>query len=557
MPSEVTNIKSELAGIGRLLQSHPLAVPAYQRNYSWSAEQVDAFWYDLQATLISDRAYHFLGTVVLSSYESAPERLMVVDGQQRLATATMLLGAIRDECLEQGDLMLANAIEETFLYRTSFHSERREPRLLLNKNDVKFFQELVLENRLGNVPPDTTSHKLIAAAYKRLSSLLSDDLQAAGPLRGERLRSWIDLLSDSANVIVVLVSDDSDAFAFFETLNDRGLAISINDLIKGYLVGLCRDNLDLAERLWDSIDRELDDHSTASSTQFLRYWWTAHHGATRERDLFRAIRRSIREPVEALEMLEELSTAATTYAAVLDTRHAWWADYPVRCRTSLDILLRFRQDQYRPLLLAALERFDVVELTCLLENLVSFAVRSYVARQPANINERYYAEAAVSVFRGRSVNSTDALRDLSPVSLDDEAFFEAFALRDAVRSKAARYLLTALRRSQEGEFDATIFAEDAERKYRVVRLTGENTRQPTRNSSQPRSTRLGSMFLLPVRESRQLPEEFAPRLEAIRDLSPESAIPSASDIFSSHWIDERQRAMARQAVLLWPRFGTA
>lgn len=558
MPTEFTNIVSELTGIGRLLRDRALAVPAYQRNYSWSAEQVEAFWYDLRAALISDNSSHFLGTVVLSSGESNRGRLMVVDGQQRLATATMLLAAIRDEFADQGQLQLAKTVEETFLFRTSFHNGQREPRLLLNKNDVDFFHDFVLDRSLGSDAPDTPSHKLIAAAYGRLSALLTEDLQAAGPLRGERLRSWIDLVSDSASVIVLRVSADTDAFKIFETLNDRGLTMSINDLIKGYLVGLCRDDVDMAERLWDGVDREFDDYSTVSTTRFLRHWWAAHYGSVRERDLLRAIQRSVTTPKEALTLLEALSGSATAYAAALDPRHGWWSDYSERCRTSLGILLKFRQDQYRPLLLAAQEHFDPRELTKLLENLVSLCVRSSISRQAANVTERYYAEAAVSVSRGHRNRSANALRDLVPIFVQDDPFIEAFAARDGIRPSVARYLLTALRRLEEGEPETIIFNEEEEADYDVVGLiTSKNSWQQPHSTMQSGAARLGNMFLIPANRIAHLPEELAPRLEAIRDLSPKSGLPPRSDLLGGPWLDERQRRMAHQAGLLWPQHGTA
>ena len=79
-------------------------VPLYQRTYSWSKDQHERLWSDL-VLLAEDRqanreATHFLGSVVLapspSNGPTGVHRYLVVDGQQRLTTLSILLAAIRD-----------------------------------------------------------------------------------------------------------------------------------------------------------------------------------------------------------------------------------------------------------------------------------------------------------------------------------------------------------------------------------------------------------------------------------------------------------------------------
>jgi uncharacterized protein with ParB-like and HNH nuclease domain len=107
-------LKYEASGIAALLRTRSLSVPFYQRSYSWrSAEssgsgaetsddklQVVDYWTDL-ITSFHNKVSYFLGTVVLAR-GGADGRQLVIDGQQRLATTSLLLAAIRERFNAEG-----------------------------------------------------------------------------------------------------------------------------------------------------------------------------------------------------------------------------------------------------------------------------------------------------------------------------------------------------------------------------------------------------------------------------------------------------------------------
>src|SRR5271157_5101335 len=91
-------ISFEHIGIGNLLRSGRLRVPPNQRSYKWEEEHVTDLFQDLTKAIDGDD--YFLGTIVLTgAVNPIPE---VTDGQQRLATTSILLSAIRDFFLERG-----------------------------------------------------------------------------------------------------------------------------------------------------------------------------------------------------------------------------------------------------------------------------------------------------------------------------------------------------------------------------------------------------------------------------------------------------------------------
>ena len=91
-------------------------VPINQRSYAWEDDQVTDLFQDFAAAIAGDDSHYFLGTVVLTHGESGiPE---VADGQQRLATATILLAAIRDFLFTHDNLTHTTSIQTDYLMTT-------------------------------------------------------------------------------------------------------------------------------------------------------------------------------------------------------------------------------------------------------------------------------------------------------------------------------------------------------------------------------------------------------------------------------------------------------
>lgn len=85
-------------------------VPIYQRSYSWDLNQIHDFWHDITRA-ISDGGEYFLGTLVFSNSDD-DGLTSVIDGQQRLATTTILLAALRDKWSEQGKLKISQTYSD-------------------------------------------------------------------------------------------------------------------------------------------------------------------------------------------------------------------------------------------------------------------------------------------------------------------------------------------------------------------------------------------------------------------------------------------------------------
>ena len=97
--AKLDHIRINLDGIGHALADRYLSVPAYQRSYAWEEKQITDLFADIANAIAKGKQEYFLGSIVVIDKENGQE---VVDGQQRLATISILLSAIRDYFLQNG-----------------------------------------------------------------------------------------------------------------------------------------------------------------------------------------------------------------------------------------------------------------------------------------------------------------------------------------------------------------------------------------------------------------------------------------------------------------------
>jgi uncharacterized protein with ParB-like and HNH nuclease domain len=141
--SPLRSIDIELEGIGHVLSDNTLAVPVYQRSYAWEERHVRDLFQDLADAIARHEPEYFLGSIVVIENAAGP-RPEVVDGQQRLATTTILLAAIRDYIYGREDRQRASDIERMYLITRHIRSQEETPRLQLNESDHDFFMKRIL-----------------------------------------------------------------------------------------------------------------------------------------------------------------------------------------------------------------------------------------------------------------------------------------------------------------------------------------------------------------------------------------------------------------------------
>jgi uncharacterized protein with ParB-like and HNH nuclease domain len=229
---------------------------------------------------------YFMGPLILSRTDDAT-RLAIIDGQQRLATASILLSVIRDRFASLGDSLAAGKIATDFLGSRDRRSGELEPKLQLDLPDRRFFFETVSRESGSPTSASRESHRLM----DRARQFFSDQLSANEPDAESDLRSylhdWVDYLDRSAVVLLAVIAEQSDAFMIFETLNARGQGLAIADLFNNYLYGLARESIEEVRLYWRQSEDRIIDVDEQSLPQFLRHYWCSRHAFVRESDLYR------------------------------------------------------------------------------------------------------------------------------------------------------------------------------------------------------------------------------------------------------------------------------
>lgn len=549
----------EHKGIGLVLAHNRLRVPLNQREYSWEEEHVEELFSDFSTAIDkSDRPTYFLGTIVLTrGNDDVPE---VSDGQQRLATTTILLAAIRDYLKSVKDFPRATAIEQEFLKTTDFETTDTVPKLQLNVDDNEFFKAYVVDGE-HHVLAKRESHKRI----KRASQLAAEHMATIlEPYTKEssktvRLQQWVKFLREVAEVIVLRVPDIINAFVMFETLNDRGLKASQADLIKNYLLSFCRDMIPQGQQSWAQMTAVLESLGQGDiSVTYLHHLLIIKNGPTREREVFDRVRSAVTSQPRALEFLDELATSANDYAALFNSDHRKWNEYGTKTRKHLSTINQdLRVEQIRPLLFAVAKYFSVNEAKAAFKLFVAWSVRFLIVGGRGGLLERNYALRAVDVASRKIKSAAELATAMEEVVPSDALFESAFSEARLSHTYFARYVLRALELKAKGEAEPELVPSNEENAVNVEHVLPENPDgawdiEP--KTAEANYKRIGNMVLLQAKKNHVLGNSpFTVKRPVLKTsafaLTAEVATPAKWGLKE---IETRQKRLAKLAVQTWP-----
>lgn len=213
--------------------SRQFIVPIFQRNYSWQKSQYEQLWFDiLRASKFKEKQNHFIGSIVyidMGTPAGRPQQLLLIDGQQRLTTISILLCAIKDYVqkfnLETKLINLAK-IKNQFLYNSDEIDEDRY-KLLLNVQDKETYIKLI-DNIIFTVNKPATN---IIKCYEFFYERIEDFIKQYGQI--DEIYAGIFKLS---LVSISLDKDSDNPQMIFESMNSTGKDLSQTDLLRNYLL---------------------------------------------------------------------------------------------------------------------------------------------------------------------------------------------------------------------------------------------------------------------------------------------------------------------------------
>jgi hypothetical protein len=213
-------------GIGKLIMDNRFAVPNHQRDYSWTEDQVRQLFDDIEGALEKESAVYFLDLMVF--LDTKKPQLIVLDGQQRLATAVVIFSAIRSWLAQYTEYQDdATKIQEWFIGRSELGEKIPEPRLTMNSANDKTFNDFVIKSvaikdirtALDGLKKQDRNRKLLEAAvfaHNRVAELAAKKGDATATAK--YLFSFVQFLRDRVSVVKLSVASEEAAYTIFETL---------------------------------------------------------------------------------------------------------------------------------------------------------------------------------------------------------------------------------------------------------------------------------------------------------------------------------------------------
>lgn len=555
MPKPSTLI--EIKGIASVLNSTRLEVPLHQRPFEWTEEVVE-FLDDVGDAFGRNREDYFLGSLVIISPPSG-ELPKVLDGQQRLAVVALLLTGVADQFEKIGDEKRSQTIRSRYLTIFDIAEGMERPQLKLNQTDDLYFRSILTSMPSEPDQGAPESHWRLWKAHQSISGWLSKKLEnISDPVKW--LADFTEYLGESAYVIYFTVADDANAFLIFETMNDRGLDLSIADLLKNYLLGRSGEDLQTVLNRWTIAMASLGTYGGENLfTVFLRHFWSSKHGLVREKELYRSIKSRVTTSANVMDFANEVESNSNLYAAILSPEHEFWSEASATARERIRTLHLLGLEQYRPMLLSVLAHFQLEDVEEILRLLISWNVRLLiVGGLGGGAMENHYCELGKTIRNGE-LKSVEAIASRAASFIPNDAVFrDSFATARVAKAYLSRYYLRTLELQAKGKPQPELVPNIDPGELTLEHVLPERPLQDawpqfSEEERKAYTKRLGNMLLLKQKMNAKVrSSSFSTK----RDIYSDSDLlltkkVAESDEWTKEAIEERQNYLAGLAIKAW------
>jgi hypothetical protein len=410
-------------------------VPRFQREYSWTKEQVTELWEDTFSCLHSleggsfEHEEYFIGALVLVGSDKA-SAYQIVDGQQRLTTLTIALSVLCERFIQIGRRNLADAIYQNYIAGTD--DEGNDYFKLQNESPRPFFQKCVQHIDKAQEPPQTTEEETLFAAYTDLLAFTDRAKLATRVGKDELsdsqyenlLKAVRDQLVSHLKVIFITVAEEEEAYTIFETLNARGMNLSFVDLIKNRLFKeLAKKHPDDdARTTWKKMRSVISSRENVGGLEaFIRHWWISRYSYVSAENVYKRFKRLWHDgEIDAADFLAKLHQDAELYVRTSapqvddfksgDERQIYF---------SLSAFRTFNVTQQRPFVLSLFraQEAGIVTRTQLMDTLLvlekfHFLFNAVCSQRPSGIEASYSRAARGLVDAKNKVEARKVLETL-------------------------------------------------------------------------------------------------------------------------------------------------
>jgi uncharacterized protein with ParB-like and HNH nuclease domain len=423
-------------------------IPLFQRRYTWELDNWKSLWDDLMVQYeLGESGTHFMGAIVSVPALAVPvgvSKFLIIDGQQRLTTVSLILCALRD-CLDDPSAALIQGVYLTNPFRELEDTLKFVP----TQGDREVYREIALDRQIPS------KDSLMGKAYhffkdRILNSLDSND----EPVLPAKV---LTTLQQCLQVVMINLSNDDDPYLIFESLNFKGEPLTQADLVRNYVlmrfhhsIGSGGEQQRIYRDYWKKIEEALD----ANLTEFLRHYTMKDGEDIKQGGIYAAIKKKLKsmdtpEAVEAeVRSIQRFSDFYATILCLKQEPNKAVQDrlnniQSLKVTTSYPLLLRFFDDRQN-------NKLSDIDLEKCLGLIESYIVRRTVCGVPTNTLNKLFIQWA------RSFPSASYVQWLHDVMSSgsggrrfprDAEFTEAFLKQPQYGRGTTRFILCRLEKS--------------------------------------------------------------------------------------------------------------
>ncbi|MBP7020591.1 MAG: DUF262 domain-containing protein [Planctomycetes bacterium] len=307
------------SNINKLIQNKNFKIPIYQRKYTWRIEQCEQLFDDIINMILKSRKSHFFGAIIITKDTEANSRYIVIDGQQRIATISLLLLALKvaldDNVIQSGDYPPEELCKEIItIYLINSYKKKQDNKqeylIQLTKEDDETYQ-LLFDRLQVNNNDSATYHgfddkiKIDIENGKVKNQYIVNNFQyfyqrikETTNISASQLLQGIENLS----LVEITMDENEDPQLIFESINATGLDLTEGDKIRNYLL----------------MDLSYDTQESFYNT----YWKNIEQLTKRERS------RKDSQEIDGIGLfIRDFLTARTTKISKIDKTYAEFKTY--------------------------------------------------------------------------------------------------------------------------------------------------------------------------------------------------------------------------------------
>jgi len=426
-------------------KSNQFSIPIYQRLYSWTENECERLWDDIITTGSKDIPSHFIGSIMYIEkglYQiSKPEPLLIIDGQQRLTTVSLLLEALARKI---GDNEIINGfserkIREYYLINPLEEGDRKY-KLLLSQNDRSTYISIIDQKEY---PKEFSVRIKDIFEYftNKIDELSENDIQN---LCLGLLKLFI--------VDISLNRDHDNPQLIFESMNSTGKDLSQADLIRNFMLMRLEGDIQkhLYEDYWRPMEVEFGQEAYSSYfDSFMRHYLTMKTGNIPNIDeVYEEFKKyfytSQRDNEEELKELKKYTAYFCAMALDKEQDKELKEAFSDLSELKVDVSYPLLLELYNDYKMNILSKDDFIEIIRLIE---SYVFRRAVCGIPTNSLNKTFASFGKSIIKEKYLESVKAhFNKMTSYRRfpNDEEFVTELTCRDLYNFRSRSYWLRRL-----------------------------------------------------------------------------------------------------------------